>query len=565
MTACQHCGREHPPGAPKCPVTGESMQSPGLVGTRVDRYQLSRLLGAGGFGSVYLATHVHTDAKVALKLLKKSLGTDQQMLERFLREARAAASVGSEHIVRVMDAGLSSDGQAFLALEFLDGCDLKELAAQQGPLPPLRLVMVVLQALDALSAAHAKGIVHRDMKPANVFVVRRRDDRGMERDFVKLLDFGISKMHGDASTSGLTMTGVAMGTPSYMAPEQFFDARSVDARADLYSVAAMMYELLSGRLPFDAESYAHLIVKVRTEQAEPLNQIAPHVPVPLAQVVMVGLAKEPAQRWQSAQEFGDALRSALGLPPPGSTPTFLPSQSGSQPALEPTAAGGLDKTHTPQPRPSPQVPPAVPLAQVSQPPAAARPPAPAASQSAQWVVPSSGSANTGLPLKATPIQQPTPVPITQQPLNQSGWVLPQAGNTGGPPPQSTFQQPKKSSALKWVLIVFAGMFLVGGCCTCGVIAKAASDADEAGEQVKAPSRTGTTDPVSEGTAEELPPSAKRKHGPPSNRVNADPSQPSVPAPAEVDAPSPGGNSNPPAPAEEDDDGADVAEPSEPAN
>ena len=126
------------------------MQGPGLVGTRVDRYQVERLLGAGGFGSVFLAKHVHTDATVALKLLKKSLGADQQMLERFLREARAAASVGSEHIVRVMDAGLSAEGQAFLALEYLDGNDLKELAAREGPLAPHRLVMIVLQALEAL-------------------------------------------------------------------------------------------------------------------------------------------------------------------------------------------------------------------------------------------------------------------------------------------------------------------------------------------------------------------------------------------------------------------------------
>ncbi len=493
MNACQHCGREHPPGAPKCPATGESMQSPGLVGTRVDRYQLGKLLGSGGFGSVYLATHVHTDGTVALKLLKRSLGADQQMLERFLREARAAASVGNEHIVKVMDAGLSADGQAFLALEFLDGLDLKELNTQQGPLPPLRLVMVVLQALEALEAAHAKGIVHRDMKPANVFVVRRRDERGVERDFVKLLDFGISKMHGDAGTSGLTMTGVAMGTPSYMAPEQFFDARSVDARADLYSVSAMLYELLSGKLPFDAESYAHLIVKVRTEMALPLNQVAPNVPLPLAQVVMVGLAKEPQQRWQSAREFADALRSALGLPAQGGTPAFLPSQSGAQPAFLPVPPEGLEKTHTPQPR---QSQPATPVA---------------------WVVPSSGSANTGLPL-----------PPPQQP-QQNGWVVaPQA--TQPPVQQQQFatqqpQQPAKSSTLKWVLIVLGVMFVAGGCCTCGVIAQAAASDDDV-EAVQpapsvrpaevAPEETEVVEPEPEAEEEVAPPPPPKRPRPKAN-------------------------------------------------
>ncbi len=447
--ACQHCGKQHPPGTPKCPVTGDSMQQPGVVGTRVDRYQVERLLGAGGFGAVYLAKHVHTDSTVALKLLKKSLGADQQMLERFLREARAAASVGSEHIVRVMDAGQSNEGQAFLALEYLDGLDLKELAAQQGPLPAHRLVLIVLQALEALQAAHAKGIVHRDMKPANVFVVRRRDERGTERDFVKLLDFGISKMHGEAGTSGLTMTGVAMGTPSYMAPEQFFDARGVDARADLYSVSAMLYELLSGKLPFDAESYAHLIVKVRTEQAAPLHQIAPGVPLPLAQVVMVGLAKEPLQRWQSAREFSEALRSAVGLPAPGNTPAFLPTQSGTQPALAPADGNGLEKTHTPQPRMSPPLPP-----------------------DPGWLVPSSGSSNTGLPLVATPQQLPPPQPSVPPPAVQSGWVVPPVAASAPPAPQ-------KSSALKWVMIVLGMMFLAGGCCTCAVVQGLAEQSNSA--------------------------------------------------------------------------------------
>ena len=423
MSACQHCGKQHLIGTPNCPTTGDSMQQPGLVGQRVDRYQIERLLGAGGFGAVYLSKHIHTDSTVALKLLKKSLGADQQMLERFLREARAAASVGSEHIVRVMDAGLSAEGQAFLALEYLDGLDLKELAAQQGPLPAHRLVLIVLQALDGLQAAHAKGIVHRDMKPANVFVVRRRDERGTERDFVKLLDFGISKMKGEAGTSGLTMTGVAMGTPSYMAPEQFFDARSVDARADLYSVSAMLYELLSGKLPFDAESYAHLIVKVRTEQAVPLNQLAPSVPLPLAQVVMIGLAKEPAQRWQSAREFSDALRSAIGLPAAGNTPAFLPTQtSPPRPAVAAVESLGFEKTHTPQSNPG-------------------------------WVVPSSGSSNTGVPLQQVATPQQLPVPSAPVPA-QSGWVVPPNGG----------EVPKKSSALKWVLIVLGVLALSGSCC-----------------------------------------------------------------------------------------------------
>lgn len=398
------------------------MQSPGVIGTRIDRYQLERLLGAGGFGSVYRARHVHTDAHVALKLLKKSLGADQQMIERFLREARAAASVGSEHIVRVTDAGLTPDGQAFLALEFLDGCDLKELATRDAPLPHQRVAMLVLQVLDALAAAHQKGIVHRDMKPANVFVVRRTDERGTERDFVKLLDFGISKMHGDAGTSGLTMTGVAMGTPAYMAPEQFFDARSVDARADLYSVAAMLYELLSGRLPFDAESYAHLIVKVRTEQPAPLHQLVADVPLPLAQVVMVGLAKEPHQRWQSAKEFAEAIRSALKLPAAGSTPAFLPPTEPPRvmatPPPQVAATPGLEGTHTPA--------------------------------ASGWVA-------SGAP----PAIAPAPV----------------ARVVGAPPALSTpaAAGPGKDNTLKVVVIILAVFGVLFGCCTCSAIIGASQD------------------------------------------------------------------------------------------
>ncbi|MER2560182.1 MAG: serine/threonine-protein kinase [Myxococcaceae bacterium] len=450
MTPCQHCGSTHPPGTPNCPRTGDSMSQPGPIGQRLDRYQVESLLGAGGFGSVFRARHVHTDAVVALKVLKAQLGADPQMVERFLREARAAAAVGSDHIVRVLDAGQGPDGTPFLALELLEGVDMKDLAVQQAPLPPMRVVLLCLQVLDGLEAAHKKGIVHRDMKPANAFVVRKVDDRGTDKDFVKLLDFGISKMHSEGG-SGLTMTGVAMGTPSYMAPEQFFDARSVDARADVYSVAVMMYELLSGRLPLDADSYAGLIVKVRTEQPPHLTQVAPNVPKPLADAVMVGLAKEKEQRWGSAKEFANALRAAMGLPLPGNTPIPPRATMGAHKPQPPLEVDSMlnGKTAIPQratPAPSPKPPPQPPVqpARVQPTPApvqVAPAPAPAVTP-AHWVVPA--------PTGQTPVAQtPQAQPVNMTPQYQA------------PPPQAPSSG---SSTLKWVAIIGGG--LVGLCCMC---------------------------------------------------------------------------------------------------
>jgi serine/threonine-protein kinase len=207
--------------------------------------------------------------------------------------------------------------------------------------------MLCLQVLEGLEAAHQKGIVHRDMKPANVFVIRKTDEQRTEKDFVKLLDFGISKMQAEGSTRGLTMTGMAMGTPSYMAPEQFFDARSVDQRADVYSVAVMMYELLAGRLPIEATSYADLIVKVRTEVPPHLSLVAADVPKPLADAVMVGLAKEKENRWASAWEFAQGLRAALSHGLPNQTPPPALAPVGPLPPLE-VKSMGLGKTAPPQ-------------------------------------------------------------------------------------------------------------------------------------------------------------------------------------------------------------------------
>jgi serine/threonine-protein kinase len=450
---CSHCGYEHPDETSACPRTQERMNVPGLIGGRVDRYEVIKLIGAGGFGSVYRAKHVHTDAEVALKVLKRSLNADQAMLDRFLREAKAAAAVGSEHIVRVLDAGVAQDGTAFLAMELLDGWDLKELIAREGPLTPQRLVSLMAQVLEGLSAAHAKGIVHRDMKPANVFVVRQG-----EKDFVKLLDFGISKMHSASPTEvgGLTMTGVAMGTPAYMAPEQFFDARNVDGRADLYSVATMLYELLGRRLPFDAQSYAELIVKVRTETPKPLLSLVPQLPASLAAAVDKGLAREKDARWASATEFASAITST---PVPASAVPARPlatlvASSTPQPLESSLMFGKTATPHRVTPAPdSGWVGGQTPM------PANTMPtPAPAPSQP------------TPMPAQRTPAPmavQQTPMPVAPGPLQQTPMAAQQTPVAA--------QQAQKASATKVALLIFG---VLGGlmvlCCILSAIANAAN-------------------------------------------------------------------------------------------
>ena len=288
----------------------------GLVGSQIDRYQLEGLLGVGGFGSVYRARHVRTRAVVALKVLKAELAADAVTLERFQREASTAAAAASEHIVRVLDADVTPNGTAFIAMELLDGDDLKLIARYEAPLHPARVVNLCRQVLSGLGAAHEKGIVHRDMKPGNVFVSRRTDTHGREVEHAQVLDFGISKIAG---SKALTVAGVTMGTPPYMAFEQFVDARKVDARTDLYAVAVMLFELLSGQLPYDGPDLMVLLNKVRISERPELRTIAPSLPVPLCAVVEKGLEKDRDRRWQSAREFSAALEKAtllLDAPPP---------------------------------------------------------------------------------------------------------------------------------------------------------------------------------------------------------------------------------------------------------
>ncbi|MFK7989780.1 MAG: protein kinase [Sandaracinaceae bacterium] len=286
-----------------------------LLGTVIDRYQVEAQLGQGSYGAVYRARHTVLDTLVALKVLWPDKADDPKNVERFLREARAAASVGSEHIVRVIDAGTTPDGVVFLALELLDGQDLSEMLKSRGWLPAEEAVGLAMQVLEGLGAAHQQGIVHRDLKPANVFLTR---DGG-----IKILDFGISKILGAES---LTERGMALGTPRYMAPEQLSGAR-VDARADLYAVGVMLYQLICGAPPYEGTGYELIVRRVKGESPIPLGTRA-SVPPVLEEVVHRALANEPEARWPTAGSLRRALSAALrGERPPSAALTVNPAVS----------------------------------------------------------------------------------------------------------------------------------------------------------------------------------------------------------------------------------------------
>ena len=269
------------------------------------KYRIERKLGEGGMGAVFRAMHLLRKAPVALKFMAPSMAAIPEAVARFMNEAVAASEISSDHVVRIHDV-CRWDDTPYLVMEYLEGHDVEhEIAAHRQSGEPIavgRAVHLVLQILRALQAAHGRGIVHRDLKPANAFLVTQEG----EPDFVKLLDFGISKRSEDAGVS-LTKTNTAMGTPLYMAPEQARSAKDADPRSDLYSVAAILYETLTGRPPLQADTYNMILYKLFQEEPEPLRAGRADAPEALEAVVRKGLAKEPSQRFQTAVEFAAAL------------------------------------------------------------------------------------------------------------------------------------------------------------------------------------------------------------------------------------------------------------------
>ena len=268
------------------------------------KYRLEKVAGEGGMGVVYAAEHLVLKQRVAIKVLLPDAVTSEHVVERFAREAQSAARIMSEHVARVMDAGTTDTGAPFLVMEYLEGCDLEELLHVEGPLPMTDVVDYLLQALEALAHAHAVGLVHRDIKPANLFLACRADGGNV----IKMLDFGISKTI-ESRPEDRVLTGQAvLGSPVYMSPEQLRNAKDIDARADLWSLGVVAYELLCGKPPFDGDGVGEIFAAVLEKDAEPLHERRPGLPPELSAIVAKCIQRKPEDRWADAAVLARALK-----------------------------------------------------------------------------------------------------------------------------------------------------------------------------------------------------------------------------------------------------------------
>jgi serine/threonine-protein kinase len=268
------------------------------------KYRLERVAGEGGMGIVYAAEHLVLRQRVAVKVLLPDAATSEMVVERFAREAQANARIQSEHVARVMDAGSTATGAPFLVMEYLEGCDLEELLSVEGPLPLTDVVDYLMQALEALAHAHAVGLVHRDIKPANLFLACRPDGGNV----IKMLDFGISKAIRSRPEEKVLTGQAVLGSPVYMSPEQLRNAKDIDARADIWSLGVVAYELLAGKPPFDGDGVGEIFAAILEKDPEPVHIVNWRLPPEISSVIAKCLQRKVEDRWADAAALARALK-----------------------------------------------------------------------------------------------------------------------------------------------------------------------------------------------------------------------------------------------------------------
>lgn len=366
MKVCVTCGAQWPDETRFCPNDGSTLRSTAasdLIGSIVaERYHIIKKLGEGGMGAVYLGEHVKMGRKSAIKVMSQTLANDPDAIARFNREAANAARINHPNVCAIYDFGETKDGLIYLAMEYIEGEALTDIIEREGALHPQRAASILRQVGDALQAAHDLGIVHRDLKPDNIMVTRARDGS----DVVKVVDFGIAKAMGGEEGQKVTKTGLVVGTPEYMSPEQLAGDK-LDGRSDLYSLALVFYRMLTGTLPFQADTAQEVMIKRLTDEPMPLNQALPGADFPprLQQVMDRALQRMPQDRYASVSDFvRDALAAVsqmagapAGVDTEGATQLISSVETAATRQLPRTrVAGGRAATlDTAAPRPAPRV------------------------------------------------------------------------------------------------------------------------------------------------------------------------------------------------------------------